>query len=161
MEIVKEGFCTNYPQATTACLTCWEQTIILTAVYCHPIHLIFKEIFSFFSSLGQIFLVASHYNTKHSHWESKLINHKGKQLYDALIPSKNNIHYISPAERTQYLVDLSKEPDIIGLITGINQVNIRTSRTGTLFCAFFSTIDISERTTITSNITTVNLPPYY
>jgi len=39
----------------------------------------------FFNTLGDRFIAAGDYNAKHTHWGSRLMTPKGKQLYNALL----------------------------------------------------------------------------
>jgi len=39
----------------------------------------------FFNTLGDRFIAAGDYNAKHTHWGSRLVTPKGKQLYNALL----------------------------------------------------------------------------
>ncbi|GBP60358.1 RNA-directed DNA polymerase from mobile element jockey [Eumeta japonica] len=56
----------------------------VAAVYCPPRHSITAEEFEqFFKQLGPVFICGGDWNAKHNHWGSRLINPRGRQLYQA------------------------------------------------------------------------------
>jgi len=69
----------------------------------------------FFNSLGDYFIAAGDYNAKHTHWESRLVTPKGKQLYNAIIKVKNKLNYVSSVRPTYWPSDPTKLPDLIDI----------------------------------------------
>jgi len=53
----------------------------------------------FFNTLDY-FIAAGDYNAKHTHWGSRLMTPKGKQLYNAIIQAKNVLDYVSSGRPT-------------------------------------------------------------
>ncbi len=78
-------FETQHLQATaiTVQTSCGNTTLV--ALYCPSRFSISeKEFTDFFNTLGDRFIAAGDYNAKHTHWGSRLVNPKGKQLYNTL-----------------------------------------------------------------------------
>jgi len=63
--------------------------------------------------LGDRFIAAGDYNAKHTHWGSRLVTPKGRQLYNAIIKPNNKLDYISPGSPTYWPTDPRKVPDLI------------------------------------------------
>lgn len=86
----------------------------LAAVYCPPRLSITEDQFlEFFNTLGEKFIAAGDYNTKHIHWGSRLVSPKGKHLYNAVIKKQNKLDYVSPGRPTYWPADTNKIPDLI------------------------------------------------
>lgn len=107
-------FATNYLQATSIKLELGSGNLTLAAVYCPPRFAISEgQFMDFFNSLGDHFIAAGDYNAKHKHWGSRLVNPKGKQLYNAIINASNKLDYASPGRPTYWPTDPKKLPDLI------------------------------------------------
>lgn len=124
---ILEGFSEQFMQATTIRLTNSHGMITISAIYCPPRFSISSDIFDgFFQSLGRKFLAAGDYNAKHTHWGSRLVNPKGRQLYKCITSRRNELDYISPCQPTYWPHDRNKQPDLIdfGIIRGIKKANV-------------------------------------
>lgn len=71
------------------------------------------QFLDFFQALGPHFIAAGDYNAKHTHWGSRLVNTKGKQLYKTIIKATNKLDHVSPGNPTYWPSDLNKLPDLI------------------------------------------------
>lgn len=86
--------------------------LIVTAIYCPPQggadEIKFTE---FFHTLGARFIAGGDYNSKHTHWGSRLITPKGR----ALLKAANNINaeIISTRKATYWPTDQYKIPDLL------------------------------------------------
>jgi len=76
-------------QATSITVEDWVGPLTIAAIYCPPKHTIkAKQFQHFYASLGHRFLAGGDYNTKHTHWGSRLIAPRGREL---LKPYKRRI----------------------------------------------------------------------
>lgn len=105
----------NYLQATSIKIHLDNgNQLTLAAVYCPPRFTLSEDQFmEFFNSLGEHFIAAGDYNAKHTHWGSRLVNPKGKQLYNAIIKANNKLDHVSPGTPTYWPTDPKKLPDLI------------------------------------------------
>ena len=64
-------------------------------------------------------------NAKHTYWGSRLINPKGRQLYNALISSGGQLGAVSPGKPTYCPTDPKKIPDLIdfAIIKGLTRLD--------------------------------------
>ena len=109
-----DSFSKQYLQATSICLECCSNNLTLSSIYCPPRFSMTKENFEeFFHTLGDRFLACGDYNAKHTHWGSRLLNPRGRQLYKALVDRKNCLDFISPSQPTYWPTDPRKIPDLI------------------------------------------------
>ncbi len=109
-----DEFSRNYLQATSIHLKCLIGELTLSSIYCPPRFTMTKEKFEeFFSTLGDRFLACGDYNAKHTHWGSRLINPRGRQLYNILVDRKNGLDFVSPRHPTYWPTDPRKIPDLI------------------------------------------------
>jgi len=67
----------------------------------------------FYNLLGDRFIAAGDYNAKHTHWGSRLVTPKGRQIYNAIIKPNNKLDYVSPGNPTYWPTDPRKVPDLI------------------------------------------------
>lgn len=119
---VLEGFSEQFLQATSIRVPILHGTITISAIYCPPRFSITSDTFAnFFQSLGHSFIAAGDYNAKHTHWGSRLVNPKGKQLYNCIMSRRYRLDYVSPCQPTYWPHDRNKLPDLIdfGIIRGI------------------------------------------
>lgn len=99
-------------QATSVTIDDWTGPLTITAVYCPPKHTIKENMFTdFFKSLGHRFIVGGDYNAKHTHWGSRLITSKGRELLKAI--NLNNLQHVSSGKPTYWPSDSRKTPDLI------------------------------------------------
>lgn len=109
-------------QATSIKIDEWAGDLVLSAVYCPLKHAIKKHQFvSYFKTLGGKFLAGGDFNSKHTHWGSRLISSKGKQLYEAM--QKKHLDCLSSGQPTYWPTDRRKIPDLIDfcIIKGISR----------------------------------------
>jgi len=86
------------------------------AVYCPPRLTISEGQFMDFNNLlGDRFIAAGDHNAKHTHWGSRLVTPKGRQLYNAIIKPNNKLNYVSPGSPTYCPTDPRKVADLIDL----------------------------------------------
>jgi exonuclease III len=75
----------EHVQATSVTIKDWIGPLTKAAVYCPPKHTVKVEQFrSFYATLGQNFLAGGDYDSKHSHWGSRLTNPRGRELFKAM-----------------------------------------------------------------------------
>lgn len=102
----------EYMQATSICFDSPSYKINISSIYCPPRFSVSEEQFlDFFSTLGARFIVAGDFNAKHTHWGSRLISPKGRQLLMAVFTAK--LDTISSGHPTYWPTDLQKIPDLI------------------------------------------------
>ena len=107
-------------QPTSVTIEDWIGPLTIAAVYCPPKHTVQTEQFrSFYATLGQRFLAGGDYNAKHSHWGSRLITPRGRELFKAM--QSENLSRVSTGEPTYWPSDRRKVPDLIdfGVVTRI------------------------------------------
>lgn len=121
---VRPVFAEKFLQATSITLQCQRGDLTLSAIYCPPRFSITAEKFcEFFRTLGDKFFAAGDFNAKHTHWGSRLINPKGRQLYRAIISPRENLDFKSPCTPTYWPTDRNKIPDLIdfAIIKGLHR----------------------------------------
>lgn len=120
----------NFLQATTVQVHKLPAPINVSSVYCPPRHNITKDQFKpYFETLGNTFICGGDFNCKHTHWGSRLITPKGRQLYNLL--QENNYQHLSTGEPTYWPTDPNKVPDLLDfyIINGIsaNYLDVKSS----------------------------------
>lgn len=101
-------------QATNISVEELNQHIIFSAVYCPPKHKIKEyEFLDFFRTLGNRFIAGGDYNSKHTHWGSRIINPRGRQLLKAT--QEQHCQYLSTGQPTYWPTDQNKTPDCIDI----------------------------------------------
>ncbi|KAH8355513.1 hypothetical protein KR093_010011, partial [Drosophila rubida] len=101
-------------QATSIDVQMDYRSLKLAAVYCPPRFTISElQFMDYFNSLSEQFIAAGDYNAKHTHWGSRLVSPKGRQLYNALIKPSNKLDCVSPGTPTYWPTDPRKLPDLI------------------------------------------------
>ena len=73
-----------------------------------------NEFQELFGNLGHRFIVGGDFNAKHSWWSSRLINHKGRELYRCI--NMNNYSVLSTGNPTYWPSDPSKIPDLLDFV---------------------------------------------
>lgn len=72
-------------QATSVIVEDWSGSITISAIYSPPKHTIKNEQYvTFFKTLENRFIAVGDYNAKHTHWGSRLIQPKGRELLKAI-----------------------------------------------------------------------------
>jgi hypothetical protein len=84
----------------------------LSAVYCPPRHTITESMFTqLFEHLGNRFVIGGDWNSKHTHWGSRLITTRGRQLKTSI--AQNNLIALSASGPTYWPTDPNKIPDLL------------------------------------------------
>lgn len=118
--IVKNNIChyeeqkyeTKEIQATSISIKTKNHSLTVTAVYCPPrYNLKMDEFIKFLQSLGEKFIVGGDFNAKHTHWGSRLVSTRGKELLEAVIKCGCNWH--STGKPTFWPTDVNKIPDLL------------------------------------------------
>lgn len=98
---------TEQIQATSIRIRTKRYEITIAAIYCPPKHNLKKLDYSnLLQSLGEKFILGGDYNAKHTHWGSRLITTKGKELYQAVREYDCEFH--STKKPTYWPTDLQK-----------------------------------------------------
>jgi len=91
-------------QAISVTVEDWVGPLTIAAIYCPPKHIIKAEQFRhFYTSLGHRFLAGGDYNAKHTHWGSRLVTPRGRELLKAT--QEENLMYVSTGEPTYWSSD--------------------------------------------------------
>lgn len=99
-------------QATSIAVKIKYESIVVSSIYCPPNHSIRTDDFNlFFASLGPKFIAAGDFNAKHTHWGSRLITPRGRQLFDTILQKGYDI--ASCGNPTYWPTDRRKIPDLI------------------------------------------------
>jgi hypothetical protein len=78
--------------------------LTIAAIYCPPKHTIKAEQFRhFYATLQNRFLAGGDYNAKHTHWGSRLITPRGRELLKAV--QEENLMHVSTGEPTYWPSD--------------------------------------------------------
>lgn len=101
---VLESYRTNCLQATSICLTEISDELTLSLVYCPPNSELAPNNFNSLFWHGA--------NAKHTHWDSRLVDSKGKEFWKVPNGTKN-YDFISSGHLTYWRTDHYKIPDLI------------------------------------------------
>jgi hypothetical protein len=86
--------------------------LAISAIYCPPRHKIKTEQYNaFINALGHRFLVGGDFNAKHQYWGSRLINPRGREIYQTI--QENQLEILSTGEPTYWPTDINKTPDLL------------------------------------------------
>jgi hypothetical protein len=86
--------------------------IKIASVYCPPrFNLKAAHFDSFFQTLGPCFIAGGDFNSKHTHWGSRLITTKGRELAELI--QTNNYSILSTVAPTYWPTDTNKLPDLL------------------------------------------------
>lgn len=111
---VKSKISEKNMQATTVEIEDSHGKMILSAVYCPPNLSIKKTQFeNYFNTLGHRFISGGDFNAKHTHWGSRLITPRGRQLYYAM--QSTNLQHLSTGQPTYWPTDRNKIPDVLDI----------------------------------------------
>ncbi|KAL4141592.1 hypothetical protein QTP88_004208 [Uroleucon formosanum] len=108
-----EKYSENHIQATSVIVNDGINNLIFTAIYCLPQGREIK-LTEFFPTLGTRFIARGDYNSKNTHWNSRLIAPKGSALLKAA--SNINADIISTINTTYWQSDQNKIPDLLRYI---------------------------------------------
>ena len=99
-------------QATSVKIKTANYNIMVCAAYFPPRYNLTKEEYlQFLKTLGQMFILGGDFNAKHTHWGSRLVTKKGKELLKAIMQYGCNYH--STGMPTYWPTDQSKIPDLL------------------------------------------------
>lgn len=91
-----------------------NERVVIASVYCRPRFSLGEADFdSLLQPLGNKFIIGGDFNSKHTHWGSRLCNPKGRQLLKSV--QKNNIKVHSGGSPTYWPSDPGKIPDLIDI----------------------------------------------
>ena len=108
----EEKISTDMFQATTVSIHMNGSLLSLVALYSPPRHNIKAEHYKkLFHQIGERFIIGGAFNAKHSHWGSRLITPKGKELLIA--SQETGCTILSSGKPTYWPTDPNKIPDII------------------------------------------------
>jgi hypothetical protein len=114
---------TNEIQATAVTIQLNNQNISFASVYCPPrFRLQSRHFEQLTSHLGQRFVVGGDFNAKHPSWGSRLINPRGRVLYNFLLG--NNFRTHSPLSPTYWPAARTRQPDILDFLFSKGLPNI-------------------------------------
>ena len=99
-------------QVTTITVETGGFPIRISALYSPPRHSIdaekYKEIFE---TIGDRFIIGGDFNAKHTHWGSRLITPKGRQLFKSA--EDCGCEFVSTGKPTYWPTDTGEKPDLI------------------------------------------------
>lgn len=113
---------TSHLQATSVNIDDERGNLAISSVYCPPRHSNAQKQFEdFFNTLGERFIAGGDYNAKHTHWGSRLITTKGRELLRTA--NEHNMSFISTSNPTYWPSDPNKTPDLLDffVVKGINE----------------------------------------
>jgi hypothetical protein len=80
----EEKYVTRDIQATLVTVKTSKQNLTVSTIYCPPRHCIYANEYKIlFNKLHSRFIIGDDFNTKHTHWGSRLIMPKGHELCKA------------------------------------------------------------------------------
>lgn len=99
-------------QATTIQVHTRDWKFNLSAIYSPPRHTVTSEEYKqFLQTLGNNFIAAGDWNAKHTHWGSRLITTKGRNLLKVI--NDNNYFHLTNGKPTYWPTDPTKLPDLL------------------------------------------------
>jgi hypothetical protein len=106
------GYCFDFLQATTVSVEDSVGSLIISAVYLPPKHIVKqKQLETFYNTLGQWFIASGDYNAKHTAWGSHLITPRGRKMYKTM--EHLHLRHLSTGEPTYWPSDRYKLPDLL------------------------------------------------
>jgi hypothetical protein len=106
------GYCFDFLQATTVSVEDLVDSLIISAVYLPPKHIVKQEqLEAFYNILGQRFIDGGDYNAKHTAWESRLTTPRGQEIYKTM--EQLHLRHLSTGEPTYWRPDRNKLPDLL------------------------------------------------
>uniref|UniRef100_A0A0A9XM38 RNA-directed DNA polymerase from mobile element jockey n=1 Tax=Lygus hesperus TaxID=30085 RepID=A0A0A9XM38_LYGHE len=86
--------------------------LTVASIYCPPRHRLRREEYAeVINQLGNRFVLGGDFNAKHTHWGSRLITDKGRELYHAVQANQCEVH--STGKPTYWPTDTEKIPDLL------------------------------------------------
>lgn len=121
---IHSEFQEDWLQATT--ITIRENRmgpINVSAIYCPPKHKAKQHMFDrYFHSLGNRFIAGGDWNCKHTHWGSRLITTKGRELKKSV--DTHNLITLGTGKPTYWPTDTNRIPDLIDffIVKGLSDI---------------------------------------
>jgi exonuclease III len=82
----EENFVSRDIQATIVTVETSKQRLTASAIYCQTRYNIYANEFKkLFDKINSRFIIGGDFNAQHTHWSSRLITTKGRELYKAVI----------------------------------------------------------------------------
>jgi exonuclease III len=107
-----KGYCFDFLQTTTVSVVGSVGSLIISAVYIPPRHIVKQEqLETFYNSLGQRFIAGGDYNAKHAAWGSQLITPREREIYKTM--EHLHLRHLSTGEPTYWPSDRHKLPDLL------------------------------------------------
>lgn len=144
-----EKYYTDKLQATSIKVVFNEKVeTAFSAVYCPPRHKLTKDDYNkYFSSLGSRFICGGDWNAKHTYWGSRLITHRGRQLYNTVQDLR--LECMTSREPTYWPSDRNKIPDLLDFyITQSISQNYMTIQTCTDLSSDHTPVILNVSTTV-------------
>jgi hypothetical protein len=105
------GYCLDFHQATTVSVEDSVGSLIISAVYLPPKHIVKREqLERFYNTLGQRFIAVGDYNAKHTAWGSRPITPREREIYKTM--EHLHLRHLSMGEPTYWPSDRNKLPDL-------------------------------------------------
>lgn len=102
-------FHTNFLQLTNTSIKYLHDQLTISSIYCPPKHKIIQVRFNqFFKSLDNSFIAGGDFNAKHTHWGQRLVNPKGRELYNTV--KSLNLTHIATSEPTYWPSNIQQVP---------------------------------------------------
>ncbi|KAG7296733.1 hypothetical protein JYU34_020641 [Plutella xylostella] len=120
------SFCTEQIQASTVAIQQRGGYLNVSSVYCPPKHKIDESRFKdYLTTLGPRFIAGGDWNAKHTHWGSRLITTRGRELKKSIDSLK--LTTLSSNEPTHWPTDPNKRPDLIDffVIRGLSTLHLQ------------------------------------
>ena len=103
---------TEKAQITSTTIKTKKYPITIASIYCPPRHKLEEHEFTeIIQQLGNRFILGGDFNSKHTHWGSRLITTKGQALMRAI--RSNKCEVLSTGKPTYWPADQNKQPDLI------------------------------------------------
>lgn len=116
---------TDHLQATNIRVKYRADYITLSATYCPPRHNINEDMFSaYFQTLGNRFISGGDWNAKHTCWDSRSTNTRGRKL--KLSIDTNRLQSVSSRKPTYWPTDPRKKPDLVDFFITKNIGHLHT-----------------------------------
>jgi hypothetical protein len=106
------GYCFDFLQATTVSVEDSVGSLIISAVYLLPTHIVKQEqLETFYITLAQRFIAGGNYNAKHTAWGSRLITPRGREVHKTM--EHLHLRHLSTGEPTYWPSDRNKLPGLL------------------------------------------------
>jgi hypothetical protein len=108
----EEKYVTRDIQATIVTVKTSKQNLKVSAIYCPHRYCIYDDEYKIlFNKLNSRFINGGDFNAKHTHWGSRLIAPKGRELYEDAVDY--GCEFASTGKPTYWRTDPNKTPGLI------------------------------------------------